>query len=88
MRYTQDTSAPLYIRRLAQQVCDAVSTCGQPVVTESIVYYGLFRLGVSTDDAAQVIDYLVRTDRAQKSGVLLMFRRDIREHSGEESTSW
>lgn len=85
MRYTHDTSVPSSTRRLARQICDAVATSGHSVMTEAVVYYGLYRMGVDTDTAAEVVQYLIATDRAQKSGVLLIFRQE--QSHGEESSA-
>lgn len=86
MQYTHDSSVPSFIRRLARQVCDAVSASEQSVMTEATVYYGLYRLGVQTDDAAHVMQYLIASNMAQKSGVLLIFRSN--EQYGEKDSAW
>ena len=85
MQYTLDTSVPSSIRRLARQICDAVATSGQYVMTEATIYFGLFRLGVQSDDAALVMQYLVASNMAQKSGVILIFRNS--QHNGEEDSA-
>lgn len=59
------------IRTWADVVISALTKSNMTYTTDAVIYYGLFKRGVSVDDAAKVLEYLGNDSRIERSGVLI-----------------
>lgn len=59
------------IRLWADTVIQALVRSRMTITTDAVIYYGLFKRGVSVDDAAKVLEYLGNDSRIERHGVLI-----------------
>lgn len=59
------------VRYWAETVIEALIRSHMSITTDAVIYFGLFKRGVSVDDAAKVLEYLSNDSRIERHGVLI-----------------
>jgi len=59
------------VRYWAETVMEALVRSNMNITTDAVIYFGLFKRGVSVDDAAKILEYLSNDSRIERSGVLI-----------------